>query len=243
MDDEFAKLTDEQLRELLASETSKTEKLKSDIVELENAVQETGRSNERQEERMMNFFNKRIRQLKAENSAIAARIQREEEYVRTTLSEKYHQVLRDKAELETALAFQESQVIDQLQMELDRLTQESIKLESQLKSHEIDNIPIETDKIDASLGKMLQDSEKTKQDYDRELSNLRQEIERLITANSILLQRVSAAQMELMNASGPNDTNGFPQLYPEETEHPKNRRHSDITPASTRKRRRRQSIK
>ena len=194
---DFSGLSTAELRALLESEKSKRDALSQDLAKVETELQETGRANEREEEKMMNNFNKRIKQLRKENVSIAMRIQREEEYIKTTLTEKYNGVIKDKERLQDALAYQEGQVIEHLQLEIDRLNQEALSLEGKLRDGSAGQA-IDVSQVDASLHRMLEESEKRKSDYEAELTEVRKEVERLITANSLLLQRVSAAQMELM---------------------------------------------
>jgi hypothetical protein len=186
------------LREILAREEAKKEEIRQRFLAVEAEVQETDRLSEQQEESMMNRLSKGINMLKAENRSLAARIAKEEEYVRTTLTEKLGAVLKDKEDLQAILTYQESQVIDRLQTDIDRLTQESLKLESRLNSSDVGMAPIDPSSIDDSMASLLDQSEKTKTDYESELASLRREIERLVTADTILVQRVSAAQIELM---------------------------------------------
>jgi hypothetical protein len=187
----------ERLWELLAIEEQKTADVMGAFRALEQEVQETDRLAEQEEESIVNLLHKGMTQLKEDNQALAARIAKEEEYVRTTLTEKLSAVLKDKEDLQAVLTYQESQVIDRLQADIDRLTKEALRLESRLSSSDVDIASIDTGSIDESLTALLKESEKAKQDYETELAALRQEIERLVTANTILIQRVSAGQIEL----------------------------------------------
>ena len=240
MSDALSNVPTAELRALLETEKSKRDALQSELRAMETELQETGRANEREEEKLMNKFNKRIKHLRKENAVTAMRIQREEEYVRTTLAEKHNNLIKNKERLQEALAYQEGQVIERLLLEIDRLTQEELALEGRLRTGVCSAADVDTSQADASLKRMLEQSEKRKKDYENELTEVRKEVERLITANSLLLQRVSSVQMELM------------------TEHPKTcaycetisrltdidkvpRKFDDLPPTFVAKRRRRQT--
>ncbi|OHT05948.1 hypothetical protein TRFO_26163 [Tritrichomonas foetus] len=229
------KLNIDDLKALLAKEESEKQKLTAQLSNLENEVQNTTLDKERQEERILNIVGKKIKELKQENAEMAQKIQKEEEYIKSTLKDKYKAVLRDKEILEETLNYQEQQVIDHLQLEIDRMTQEATDLEAQLRSHEIDNIPFERDKVDASIAAVLKESQKNKNDYEKELATLRKEVERMITANSLMFKRISALQLELISKQKSDTETEI--VYTPEFQDEKNRRFSDI-PENTMRRRR-----
>ena len=171
--------------------------------------------------------------MKNQNAEIQQKIHKEEQFVINNLYEKYKIVVKEKEDLEQKLQLEETQVIEKLQFELDKLKNTEIQLESQiaqLKSS--NNLPKLTDKVNEELEEMYQKSIKTKNDYNSELIKLRQEIERIITTNNLLIQRISAAQLNLMtskNRSGALYEKGteFPTLFGNNTV--KLRRYSDIS--------------
>ena len=222
----------DSLRAILAQEESDCAALKKKCSEIESIYQTTSQEKELQEERILNLFGKKIKQLKQENLEISKKIQNEERYVKSTLTEKYNEVLRDKQKLLDVLNYQEQMVIEKLQVEIERMTQEATNLEVQLKSHELGDVQIERDKVDESLENIIKGLDKNKIEYEKELQTLRTEVERMITANSVLFKRISMLQMELISRSKlhwlakkrANEDEGRPTDRHEE----RGRRHSDI---------------
>lgn len=255
--EELNKLSIEELNAILATEEKAHDDLLQKKSQLEGEIEQTNREKEREEERMMNAFSKRIQSLKRENAEMLIKIQKEEEYIKNNLQQKLNEVLKEKESLEMTLSYQESQVIEQLQSDIDRMTQEATILESQVNSGALNadandsaqnqKMFLTRSKSMESLKKIAEESEKTKKEYEIELANLRKDIERLITANSILMQRVGNAQMSLLvqrqpgvisaSSSTGNDQNNhtaFPSLFNFQPTPPDNRRFSDFSDATIR---------
>lgn len=261
--EDLNKFSIEELNAILAKEEETHNDLLQKKTVLEGEIQQTNREKEREEERMMNAFSKRIQSLKRENAEMLVKIQQEEEYIKNNLQQKLDDVLKEKESLEMTLSYQESQVIEQLQQDIDRMTQEATILESQVNSgasntdsannspNKNNTIALTRSKSMESLKKIAEDSEKTKKEYEIELANLRKDIERLITANSILMQRVGNAQMSLVMQRPPGSPNitssnsqGADQNHPSGTPFPslfdsplggvETRRFSDFSDAAIR---------
>lgn len=255
--EELNNLSIEELNAILATEEKTHEELVQKKSQLEGEIQQTNREKEREEERMMNSFSKRIQSLKRENAEMLIKIQKEEEYIKNNLQQKLDEVLKEKESLEMTLSYQESQVVEQLQQDIDRMTQEATILESQVNSgasntdanenSQKQSMVLTRSKSMESLKKIAEESEKTKKEYEMELANLRKDIERLITANSILMQRVGNAQMTLLaqrptgvissSSSQGTDQNNFTAFPPLFDFHPvpaENRRFSDFSDATAR---------
>lgn len=234
--EDFSSFTIEQLNEILKTEEETRQSLIIKRSQLEKEIQDTNRENEREEEGMMNAFSKKIEILKKENSDMLLKIQAEEEYIKNNLQQKLDNVLKEKESLEMILAYQESQVIDRLQQDIDRLTQEATKLETQINNPEqTADIPEETkllrrSKSMESLQMIAHQTEQTKKEYETELANLRTDIERLITTNQILMQRIASVQMQFIDRHK-NSTEGeeFPSFSTTPNSSSENRRFSDIT--------------
>lgn len=249
--EDLNKLSIEELNALLATEEKTHSDLLQKKTQLEGEIQQTNREKEREEERMMNAFSRRIQSLKRENAEMLVKIQKEEEYIKNNLQQKLDEVLKEKESLEMTLSYQESQVVEQLQQDIDRMTQEATILESQINSgasntdaNENQTMVLTRSKSMESLKKIAEESEKTKKEYELELASLRKDIERLITANSILMQRVGNAQMSLIQrppAAIPSSssqvteqTTTFPPLFDFQPPSPENRRFSDFSDATIR---------
>ncbi|OHT15862.1 hypothetical protein TRFO_13690 [Tritrichomonas foetus] len=202
--EELLKLRDQIVRD--------NSQMKDDISRLEISIQNTSRENEKQEEKLMNNYQQKIDYLRHQNVVTAQKIHKEEQYIINTLYEKYKIVLKEKEALQEKLQEEESMVIEKLQFELDKMKKIEILLEAKLSQCETNHAssncdlinPVLTGKLSEELEQMYQQSVKTKDDYSNELVKLRQEIERLITANNLLIQRISTTQMSLVLNHGNN---------------------------------------
>lgn len=226
-------LSIEELQALLESEAVEAKKLKMEITGLETAIQEIGRSNEREEERMMSTFNKKIKQLRTENNSMSMKIEMESEYVRTTLTNKYNSILQEREELQAVLANQERDIITRLQNEIKELTEQAAELESKLNNGE----QIEKSRAEEILKKLLDAGDETKVEYDKELAKLSDKVNALIQSNKELMQKISDAQIELMTEPDKGDNE---QQVLETPEH-KMRRYSHIPTKPIKKDKRRMS--
>ena len=199
----YQSLTVDELKRIKSEKQAQNEKLNNEIIELQKSLQEITRDQERKEESMMNNYKNQIEELKRQNRSLQSRIEHEENCTISKLYERYKKVLKEKEELQFQLQREEGEVIENLQFEISNIKNVEVRLETQLSQanhKESDDYKnkLDLDLVDEELNKLLQQSEKTKNDYEKELMLLTSEIEKYITANSILSQRIAAVERDLI---------------------------------------------
>ena len=187
MEKELYSLDISALQSLLSEEIAKQNSLKLRVSELEAEVQRIEQKNEKQEERLMGIFGKKIAQLKEENSQTSLVLQNEEHELEVKTSEKYQKVVDEKNKLLNKISFHEKHVIVNLQNEIQDLTEK------------IESLNLNRVKRDQAE-KLLEDLEKIVEqkqiNYEADLESLSEEIDNLIEENSKVLQEISKKQNE-----------------------------------------------
>ena len=207
MSEDLSSLSVEQLKEILEKERKEKQRLSAEVAALEKAVQEFGRANERQEEGLMSSFTKQLKKLRADNSVMAVRIEREDEYVKTTLKDKYQAILMEKEALENTLEKDHNRVNNQLQNKLEALNKENENLEAIL------DVP---DKVEEKLKELVESYKTMNESYHNEAAKLRKEVNDLLSSNNALIQRIGAIELEIMTepdkSAAANGTRETPEM-------------------------------
>lgn len=180
--------------------------LKTEIVQLEEIIQNTTRDNERQEEQIMNSYQEKIFKLRNANFAESQKIHNEEDNALKALDKRVDKVIKEKDQLEARLKAEESSIIDKLQSEIEKEKGNEIMLESQISE---DMTPVDFDTISPELNEEYQQIQQTKNEKVLELIMLCQQIERIITNNNFISHKISSTQMEL---TGKKEIIEFPQM-------------------------------
>ncbi|OHT04426.1 hypothetical protein TRFO_06309 [Tritrichomonas foetus] len=191
---ELEALSIDELRAYRDSIASSNNSLNNDIAQLENDISITTRENEEHEGNLMNNYQQKIINLRTQNVVVAKKLQKEEEFVANGLKNRLRDVMKENEELEERLKTEENFVIDKLMGEINKLKGTELMLEAQLADVVV---PLDTNTVDPELDELYQESVNKKNELSMEYIALRLEVERLITSNNILSQRIASAQMEV----------------------------------------------
>ncbi|OHT09986.1 hypothetical protein TRFO_20981 [Tritrichomonas foetus] len=235
---DLEKMSLDELKKLRDEKKAMNAKLQSEIDSIQGTLEEFAREQERKEEFMMNSYTSQIIELREQNEELQKKIQIEELDIVANLYERYKKVLKEKENLQDLLQKEENDVIEKLLFDINSLKTIEIKLETELSHAGKENKPIETNLVDEELEKLYEQSEKTKNDYNRELRNLIFEVEKCKTGNQILIQRISAIQKDIymsyaFNSNNPKN-NDFSGILGKALK--KFRRYSDVSVCGVRSR-------
>ena len=208
---ELESLTVDELLAYKNTLSSAKAALISGVDQLEQDIKSATKSNEQKEFDLNCDYKERISELRTQNKAAAHELQIEENIVVNDLYKKLRDVLREKEELEERLKHEEDVVIEKLMSEIEKVKGTELALEAQLTDV---LVPVDTESISSELDQLYQDSINKKNEFSLEYIQLRLEVERLITSNSLLSQRIASAQMEITLRQTGSKEGIIPSLSP-----------------------------